>query len=154
MNKKILIGSIIAVVLLTLVSFSSVVGYSNVKSNPSNTIITDEYDNATPIQLVFQLIAKLRNHPNIQNVESEDDVLQIIESDEELNSIYEQLSNNDDDCGCEDDSSTLEWRFPVICMLLFPIFVLGLIVYMMGQNDLILVIVLVLGMPLNCRWIP
>ncbi len=32
MNKKILIGSIIAVVLLTLVSFSSVVGYNSVKS--------------------------------------------------------------------------------------------------------------------------
>jgi len=33
MNKKTLIGSIIAVVLLTLVSFSSVVGYSSVKSD-------------------------------------------------------------------------------------------------------------------------
>jgi len=154
MKKKILICSIIAVVILTLVSFSSVVGYSSVKSNPSITIITDEYDNPTPIVLVLQLIAKLRNHKDIENVESEDELLQIIESDAELNSIYEQLSNNDDDCGCEDDSSTLEWRFPVICMLLFPIFVLGLIVYMMGQNDLILVIVLVIGMPLNCRWIP
>jgi len=61
MNKKIIIGSIIAVVLLTLVSFSSVVGYSSVKSNPSNTIITDEYDSYTPIILVLQLIAKLRN---------------------------------------------------------------------------------------------
>ncbi len=36
MKKKILIGSIIAVVILTLVSFSSVVGYSSVKSNPDN----------------------------------------------------------------------------------------------------------------------
>jgi len=34
MNKKILIGSIIAVVLLTLVSFTSVVGYSSVDKNP------------------------------------------------------------------------------------------------------------------------
>jgi len=33
MNKKILIGSIIAVVILTLVSFSSVVGYNSVKSD-------------------------------------------------------------------------------------------------------------------------
>lgn len=33
MKKKILIGSIIAVVLLTLVSFSSVVGYSSVNSD-------------------------------------------------------------------------------------------------------------------------
>ncbi len=33
MNKKILIGSIIAVVLLTLVSFTSVVGFQSVKSD-------------------------------------------------------------------------------------------------------------------------
>ncbi len=33
MNKKILIGSVIAVVILVLVSFTSVVGYSSVKSN-------------------------------------------------------------------------------------------------------------------------
>ena len=33
MNKKILIGSIIAVVILVLVSFTSVVGYNSVKSN-------------------------------------------------------------------------------------------------------------------------
>jgi len=63
-NKKILIGSILAVVL-----------YSSVKSNPSNTIITDEYDSYTPIQLVFQLISKLRNHNDIQNVETEDEIL-------------------------------------------------------------------------------
>ena len=33
MKKKILIGSIIAVALLTLVSFSNVVGYQSVKNN-------------------------------------------------------------------------------------------------------------------------
>jgi len=37
MKKKILIGSIIAVVLLTLVSFTSVVGYSSVKSDSKIT---------------------------------------------------------------------------------------------------------------------
>jgi len=101
MNKKIIIVSILAVALLTLVSFSSVVGYSSVKSNSDNTIITDEYDNPTPIQLVFQLISKIRNHKDIQNIKTEDDVLRIIEEDEELNNIFEQLSEND--CDCEDD---------------------------------------------------
>ncbi len=127
MRKKILIGSIIAVALLTLVSFSSVVGYSSVKSNPSNTIITDEYDNPTPIQLVFQLISKLRNHKDIQNVESEDDVLQIIEGDEELNSIFEQLSGND--CGCEDDTTPEleERRWFIVCMFLAPIWIFSVI---------------------------
>ena len=108
MKKKILIGSIIAVVLLTLVSFSSVVGYNSVKSNPSNTIITDEYDSYTPIQLVFQLISKLRNNKEIQQlvvddeVDIQDEIASIIESDKELNSIVEQLSF--EDCGCDDTS--------------------------------------------------
>ena len=124
MNKKIIIGSIIAVVLLTLVSFSSVVGYSSVKSNPSNTIIIDEYDSYTPIQLVLQLISKLRNHKDIQNVETEDDVLQIIESDAELSGIIEELKGFD--CGCEDKVTTEE-KYPIIiCLILFVIFAVAL----------------------------
>jgi len=127
MKKKILICSIIAVVLLTLVSFSSVVGYSSVKSNPSNTIITDEYDNPTPIVLVLQLLAKLRNHPNIQNVETEDDVLKIIEGDDELNSIVENLKSFD--CGCEDDykPELEERRWFIVCMFLAPIWIFSVI---------------------------
>ena len=38
MKKKILIGSILAVALLTLVSFSSVVGYSSVKSDLDTSV--------------------------------------------------------------------------------------------------------------------
>jgi len=53
---------------------------------------------------------------------SEDDVLQIIEGDEELNTIYEQLSV--EDCGCEDESS-LEWRYPVLCTFLYPFFIIS-----------------------------
>jgi hypothetical protein len=108
-----------------------------VKSNPSNTIITDEYDNATPIQLVFQLISKLRNHPNIQNVETEDDVLQIIEGDEELNSIVEKLKSFD--CGCEDDyKPELERRrWWIVCMFLAPIWIFSvLLTWVTGQTFL------------------
>jgi len=128
MNKKIIIGSIIAVVLLTLVSFSSVVGYSSVKSNPSNTIITDEYDSYTPIILVLQLIAKLRNHKDIQNVENGNDVLQIIEGDEELNAIVEKLKSYD--CGCEDEyKPELERRrWWIVCIFLFPIWLISVLI--------------------------
>ena len=81
-------------------------------------------DTATPIALVLQLIAKLRNHKDIQNVETENDVLQIIESDEELNSIVEQLSV--EDCGCEDEETT-EGEYPIIiCLILFVIFAVAL----------------------------
>jgi len=150
MNKKILIGSIIAVVLLTLVSFTSVVGYSNVKSNPSITIITDEYDNPTPIVLVLQLLTKLRNHPNIQNVESEDDVLQIIEEDEELNNIYEQLS--DEDCDCGEDVSPFEWPFPVLCIFLLPFHNWGIRLYAVFNIEWFLEFMLDIGLIFNCWW--
>ena len=152
MNKKILIGSILAVVLLTLVSFSSVVGYSSVKSNPSNTIITDEYDNATPIQLVFQLMTKLRNHKDIESVETEDDVIRIIEEDEELNSIYEQLSVEDDDCGCEDDSSTLEWRFPVLCTFLYPLWIIAGGILLIFHIFQFMEFMNAIGNNLDCWW--
>jgi len=149
MKKKILIGSILAVVLLTLVSFSSVVGYSSVKSNPDNTITTDEYDNPTPIQLVLQLIAKLRNHKDIQNVETEDDVLQIIESDEEINSIYEQLFVSD--CGCEEETTELDFPL-IICILLIPLMWLGWAAFFMGGPTWIGELAFGLASQLNCPW--
>jgi len=159
MNNKILIGSIIAVVLLVLVSFSSVVGYSSV-NNQDNTIITDEYDNPTPIVLVLQLISKLRNHKDIQNVESEDDVLQIIEGDEELNSIVEQLFV--EDCGCEEQGTT-EWSFPIICGLLYPAAILSWVMFYLpmlifGPNwpgfigAFFYMIMNNIGTTLNCNW--
>ena len=122
MNKKILIGSIIAVVIITLLSFSSVVGYRSVKSDLD--ISVEEDVTPTPIALVFQLIAKLRNHPNIQNVESEDDLLQIIENDAELNGIIEKLKSYS--CGCEDEQTT-EGVYPIIiCLILFVIFAVAI----------------------------
>jgi len=103
MKKKILIGSIIAVALLTLVSFSSVVGYNSVKDTQEE-IIKDEYEGYTPIALVLQLISKLHNHKDIENVETENDVLQIIEGDAELNIIVEKLKSFG--CGCEDETES------------------------------------------------
>jgi len=150
MNKKIIIVSILAVALLTLVSFSSVVGYSSVKSNSDNTIITDEYDNPTPIQLVFQLISKIRNHKDIQNIKTEDDVLRIIEEDEELNNIFEQLSEND--CDCEDDTTPLEWKYPVICLLIFPLTWVALYLYFVGGFSWLAEIVGFIGYTLDCFW--
>ena len=157
MNKKILIGSIIAVVLLTLVSFSSVVGYSSVKSNPSNTIITDEPDSYTPIILVLQLIAKLRNYKEIQNVESEDELLQIIEGDEELNSIFGQLSV--EDCGCEEETSIVDFEDnPIICSILAVIFGIMVIRINLLLAPLILILLengnVILGNLLRLRTLP
>ncbi len=112
-NKIITIGSIFAVTILILASLPTI-GSEVVKEEK------EEYANYADkaIELVFLLITKLRNHKDIENVASEDDVLQIIESDEELNSIYEQLS--DYDCGCDDGTHVKGkiWPFPIICILI------------------------------------
>jgi len=129
MNKKILIGSIISVILLVLMSFSPSITADI--SKPDIDVVEEDVT-PTPIVLVLQLITKLRNHKDIQNVETEDDVLQIIESDEELNSIFEQLSqsNNEEDCGCEDDyKPELEGRrWFIVCTILIPIWFFSVLI--------------------------
>jgi hypothetical protein len=108
-------------------------------------------NDATPIALVFQLISKLRNHKDIENVETENDVLQIIESDEELNSIVEQLSGND--CGCEREI-TLDGDYTILCNLLFPIFIISFILLGSGLkvNFAVFIIMSNIGDILDCWW--
>jgi len=121
----------------------------SINANVSDTFVDTPDDNVTPIALVFQLISNLRNHKDIQNVETEDDVLRIIEDDEEIKSIYEQIS--DEDCGCEDES-TLEGNFPIICTILYPVFIFALYLYhtfgitFLGNN------IGAIGLRLNCFW--
>jgi len=68
MKKKILIGSIIAVVILVLVSFTSVVGYSSVKSNPDNTIITDEWDFEYCKDFLFETLVEISNNEDVNDL--------------------------------------------------------------------------------------
>jgi len=144
-------GLAVAVILLFIgVAFAIPINANVSKSSlePVTDIDVIE-DNATPIVLVLQLITKLRNHKDIQNVESEDDVLRIIEGDEELNSIYEQLSGND--CECDDDSK-LDWSFPAICLLLFPLVMIFTVAHLKTGIDLPFYIMMEIGSILNCMW--
>jgi len=113
--------------------------------------VVEEDVTPTPIVLVLQLITKLRNYKEIQNVESEDDVLQIIESDEELNSIYEQLSGND--CDCEDDSSALEWRYPILCMFLYPLAIIATGILFAFHIWQFYETIFAIGIELDCFWV-
>ena len=145
-------GLAVAVILLFIgVAFTPSINANVSKSSVEPIADVDvKEENATPIVLVLQLIAKLRNYKDIQNVESEEDVLQIIEEDEELNSIYEQLSV--EDCGCDDDTTPLEWGFPVICVLLVPWLAFALMLLLMGGYNLLGQIVGTIGLALNCWW--
>ena len=110
MKKKILIGSIIAVVLLVLVSFSSVVGYNSVKSDLDISV------------------------------------------EENKKEIVYQEKSSEEDCGCEDDSSDLEWKFPILCELLYPLYVLSGALYLVFDFEPFLVFMETLGSKLNCYW--
>jgi hypothetical protein len=152
MKKKILIGSILAVALLTLVSFSSAVGY-NVVKDTQEEIIKDEYDGYPPIAIVLQLISKLRNHKDIESVEMENDVFQIIESDAELNGIIEKLKSFD--CECEPDITVLGDSYSVICILLHPIFNVAYFLFESTNHPLTHLfaeIIFIIGVALRCYW--
>jgi len=150
MKKKTLFGSLIAGVMLVLVSIAPSIN-ANVESLFTET---PQVEKATPISLVLQLMAKLRNHPNIQNVETEDDVLQIIENDEELNSIVEQLSqSNDEDCGCEEESSSLEWRYPVLCIFLYPLSIIAVGILFAFHIWQFYETMTAIGIKLDCFWV-
>ena len=111
-------GLTIAVILLFIGLAVSPSIYATENNQPVQTISDDnifEYDGFSPVQLVFLLIQKLLNHEQIQTVDSVVDVEQLAEGDVELSGIFEELMSYS--CGCE-DSSSLEWNYPVICFLL------------------------------------
>ena len=147
-------GLAVAVILLFIgVAFTSSINANVSKSSVEPIADVDVIEeNATPIVLVLQLISKLRNHKDIQNVESEEDVFQIIESDDELNSIVEQLSV--EDCGCEEDNSELNGKdYPIICALLqIPLFFSVILLFTIGRCALIIGFVFRIGKAFNCSW--
>jgi len=147
-------GLAVAVILLFIgVAFAPTINANVSKSSLEPIVdvdvIEEDVATATPIQLVFQLIAKLRNHKDIQNIESEDDVLKIIEGDDELNSIVENLKSFD--CGC-DDATPTRWNFPVLCLLLVPLWILAFGIFVRSGEFTLFFIVSTIGSILNCFW--
>jgi len=67
MKKKILAGSIIAVVILIMMSFSSVVGVQSVKNNPDN-VITDELDFEYCKEYLFETIVEIADNPEAKEL--------------------------------------------------------------------------------------
>ncbi len=155
MNKKILIGSIIAVALLTLVSFSSVVGYSSVKSDLDISV----EENTIPTELKVQRIRELVQSIDLRKIIVNPNAL--VDTFEETSSILEEEDvrnyiekTSDNDCGCEDDSSDFEWFFPMICTLLVPAWGVAFVIYF-ASNRMIwqpAEIMAQIGQNLNCFW--
>jgi hypothetical protein len=85
MNKKILIGSILAVALLTLVSFSSAVGY-NVVKNTKEENITDEWDFEYCKNYLFETLVKIADNEDIRDLTNSNNEVSL--SVEKLDFIY------------------------------------------------------------------
>jgi len=82
----------------------------------------------------------------------------VLDTLEEISSILgeEDVRNyieksSEEDCGCEEDSSEFEWFFPVICTLIFPIWIVAFLLvlffgYPFGE------FMMTIGVSLNCFW--
>ena len=112
--KKLLVVGVIVLFLGLAIAPSINANINRQSLEPTPDIDVLDYDDYTPIQLVFQLIAKLSRNGEIHKlveetdneVDIQDEISRIIEGDEELNIIVEKLKSFD--CGCEDDNPELE----------------------------------------------
>ena len=156
MKKKILIGSILAVALLTMVSFSSVVGYNSVKSDLDISVEED----AIPIEFKSQRIRDLVKSIDLWKIIVNPDA--VVETLEEISTILEEEDvrnyiekSSEEDCGCEDESTT-ELEFPMICNLLFPFWVIAALIFSVSNQmfgTILFVTMVQIGLDLNCYWI-
>jgi len=153
MKKKILIGSIIAVALLTLVSFSSVVGYSSVKSDLDISVEENVISKEFELQRIKELTRSIDLWRIIVNPDA------VLETLEEISTILEEEDvrnyiekTSDEDCGCEDDSSGLEWYFPMICTVLYPTWMISIILLMLFSIYQPFLFLQELGREVGCFW--
>ena len=79
----------------------------------------------------------------IQNVDDENDICYI-------DIVIQKKS--DEDCGCEDES-TLEGDFPVICILLLPLYSISWYAYWLGGFSFPIQLIYNIGTILGCMWV-
>jgi hypothetical protein len=83
------------------------------------------------------------------NLEIQKEINTIIENDKTLNTEITQLK--DSECDCENDNM-IEWRFPVICLLLYPIVICVLMICGLFLGGFSLGILWGIGLILQCFW--
>jgi len=134
--------------------------------NPDDFCVIDVYyhgkpvnDDAIPIEFKSQRIRDLVQSIDLWKIIVNSDAL--VETLEEISSILEEEDvrnyiekTSDDDCGCEDESTT-EWGFPMICTLLFPAWTIAGIILLVSNGVIWQPagIMAQIGLSLNCYWI-
>ena len=71
----------------------------------------------------------------------------ILEKNDDLRAYIEMQS---DYCGCSD--GTTEWSFPVLCILLIPIWYVSFFLFYNLEIELTFYIIMIIGGLLNCPW--
>jgi hypothetical protein len=165
MQKGIFISiNIIAVILLVLGSLTNVVGFQVAQSS-NQKMMKDDIDLK---KLLFQTILDIANNKEIQSIiqkfeikgspisfqqllgRLQKDIIGAIEKNDALNGRLKQLS--DLPCDCEKDYTT-RWSFPILCILLFPLFIFSFMLSFKFHIDEPINILMFIGSTyLNCFW--
>lgn len=154
-------GLAIAVVLLFIgVAFAIPINANVSKSSlePVSNIEVLEEEDGAPIEFELQRIRELINTIDLHKMIVETDVVidalveisTIIEENQDVIDYIEKTS--DEDCGCEDESTDLEWMFPVVCTLLYPLSVIAGVLFLLFHIRLFYDLIWPLGTELNCFW--
>jgi hypothetical protein len=101
-------------------------------------IIQKSEINGSPIRFQ-QLLGRLQK-----------EIIGVIERNDALNGRLMQLSNLP--CDCEKNNTARLWHFPVICWLLFPLFIFSLMLSFKFHYDEPVRILLLIGFTLDCFW--
>jgi hypothetical protein len=107
--------------------------------------------------MLSKIISKSRIHSllepyQVSNQEMQKEITAIIEKDATLNAEITQLSNLE--CDCENENTTT-WFFPVLCMLLLPLFIVFFFLMKFFPSDIawtLIQIIVNIGHTLNCLW--
>ncbi|DAC71808.1 MAG TPA: hypothetical protein DSN98_08465 [Thermoplasmata archaeon] len=100
--------------------------------------------------ILSKIISKSKIHSiveqyQVNNQEMQKEIIAVIEKDATLNSEIAQLSNTK--CDCEKEN-TIRWSFPILCLLLLPLYLFSVI------NNIVFLreIMTTIGLTLNCSW--
>ncbi|MDH7507481.1 MAG: hypothetical protein QHH15_06850 [Candidatus Thermoplasmatota archaeon] len=123
---------------------------------PQPSILNKSY-----LEYAYRMGVKLSKTISVSNMHSilehfkvnrqvkQKEIINIIEKNDVFNKEIEQLS--DLPCECEKDKTT-GWGFPIICTLLFPLFLFSFMLYFKFNIDYPLIIIGTIGWILNCFW--
>jgi len=123
-------------------SYISVITKNQIRQMYFFGLILSKFISKSRIQSIIQ-----KNQ--LMNPELQKEISAVIEKDVTLNAKMTRLQNSD--CYCENENTAL-WKFPILCLLLYPLASVGMILYTLWGIPLLFQIILFIGYKLSCFW--